>query len=795
MIDPKLEQDRQNFLYKTAQSVSFNYDKKEFLKNTWNDLLAQYGDKIPSEKLAEIEKESDEVLKILSLINAARLLNPNENDFSSLGNLEANMQAYQEEEKRQAEQLAQAEVVKKVQNNPHKFVQDYIQTITAANAKIDPEMTAYSLINDERAPQTVSQIASFVDSTSTPIETAIAMAPTITPLVENNIHPPITYVYKIIESLTPNLPPIVSTANTWLMFDTPNATKSNFDNLNHELELKINAEGQLVTIPDTLSKTVSELDAKPSPDQLFAQTIAIGLTKQGVPASTVQQFKASLPLLYSMSSYAPSGKKAQVFASFAQIVLSQYGFTGPKSYQNIDFSWIYLATQNFYGPDQTYVSQFQHLTPGNPFDNQVTRFFIDQGSGWVKENYISPLAAEAFSNFAASGLGQALGFGAKAAVTTGVETAAATTAAVGAGEVAAGAAAGTGFAATITGFLTALGIADPEPITKVIIAILAVLSTQIKNIVSWLKKQTKNLILLLGGGIAILGAALGAAFAGIVGLGVAGAVVGAGVGAVGFTALTGGSKPLSVAASKFTTFTGALVGLVAVEIGTTVIIIAISIPIVIALILFIINTSALVVPPNMYSASSSANLAYTGPLPEGCPMIWPVNNSATINQGAWVPASVYPNASHKNTEAIDIGVAYKQVVATHNGIAFPKVGDGGFATYGNFVDVYSTCNYKNTQLRIISRYSHLSSFLVAPNTPVQKGQPIAISGNSGGVPLHLHYEFRQDNGSVYGLATNLQTDTAPFMWPEFIPPSPLIPRGCWSYNDTGAKLPCNTIIP
>ncbi|KKS33173.1 MAG: hypothetical protein UU93_C0001G0004 [Candidatus Amesbacteria bacterium GW2011_GWA2_42_12] len=224
-------------------------------------------------------------------------------------------------------------------------------------------------------------------------------------------------------------------------------------------------------------------------------------------------------------------------------------------------------------------------------------------------------------------------------------------------------------------------------------------------------------------------------------------------------------------------------------------IVVLSIPIVIALILFIINTSAFVVPPNMYTASSSANLAYTGPLPEGCPVIWPVKDSATINQGAWVPDSVYPNASHKNTEAIDIGVAYKQVFATHNGVAFPKIGDGGFATYGNFVDVYSTCNYKNIQLRIISRYSHLSSFLVAPNTPVQKGQPIAISGNSGGVPLHLHYEFRQDNGSVYGLATNLQTDTAPFMWPEYIPSSPLIPRGCWSYNDTGAKLPCKIFIP
>ena len=600
MSDPKLEQLRQNYLFQTAQAVTFNYTDVKFLEITEGELLAQYEKLIPPEELTKIKQESDPVERILSLINAARKITLSE-DPSSLGNREENLRLYTEEKKKQAEAQAEAEIAKKTSHPPHQWVKNYIQTVAKAYAKIDPEVTAYSLINDNHTPQTISQLASFVDSDSTPVATAIFMAPTITPLVENNLHPQITYVYETVESQIPDLPTLIPAANTFLKFSEPSATPREFRTLNHQLQVKIEAEsGQVIDIPDSLSQAVGELNPNLPPDQLLSRSVAARLTKEGIPDPAAQQLMASLPLLYSISSYTPtqpsdtqeevSHKKSQVFTSYAQIILSQYGFAGHKAQPNLDYHWVYMAAQNFYGPDQLYASQFKDLAPGNPFDNQITHFFADQGLGLVKsyvqDNYIQPLATEAFTKFAASGLGQSLGFGAKAATAV------------------AGAEAGAATGATIGG--------PAAPVTALIGAIIGFLAAKSKDILSWLKKQSKNLIMLLGGGMAVLGGALGATLAGIAGLGIPGMVVAGGVGAVGFTALSGGSKALSSFASKATALSGELVGLAAVEIATPIIIIALSIPIVVALLLFIINTSALVVPPNPYGVQTVPNFIPPG---------------------------------------------------------------------------------------------------------------------------------------------------------------------------------------
>lgn len=503
------------------------------------------------------------------------------------------------------------------------------------------ETISYQAVLSPEATITSTSQLGFT-STATAAEVSIEIAPlaTITYPYSENIE---SVFLQTTSSLPENIPDssvvaIASAVTTLKYCATPTPlTGRDYENL---IELVVKTEeaetGQRIDIPKESITSIANISPVQPPEQIFQTALKTELTRAGASDRAISNvFKAS-PFLYAVSGHTPTkptdskqeivDKKSQVFGALAQVVLAQYGVIRPENLQNLSFAWIYSAAQNYYGPDQVFTSRFQNLSVANPFDNQVVSFFKDQGLGKIKsyvtDTYIQPLATEAFSNFAASGLGQALGFGAKAAVTTGVETAAATTAAVGAGEVAAGAAAGTGLAATITGFLTALGIADPEPITKVIIAALALLSTQIKNIVSGLKKIFKNLILLLGGGIALLGGALGMVLAGIVGLGIPGMVIGAGVGAVGFTALTGGSKALSAAASKATALSGALVGLAAVEIGTTVIIIAISIPIVVALILFIINTSAFVVPPNydgFPSGGSGNDITISGscPIPNG----------------------------------------------------------------------------------------------------------------------------------------------------------------------------------
>lgn len=488
------------------------------------------------------------------------------------------------------------------------------------------ETISYQAVLSPEASITSTSQLGFT-STSTVAEVSMEMAPlaTITYPYSENIESVFLQTTNFLPANIPDssVTAIASAVTTLKYCATPTPlTNRDYESL---IELVVKTEeaetGQRIDIPKESIASIANISPTQTPEQIFQTALKTELTKAGASGQVISGVFKAAPFLYAISSYTPTkptdskqeiaGKKSQVFGALAQVVLAQYGIIRPENLQNLSYAWIYSAAQSYYGPDQAFTSRFQNLSVSNPFDNQIVSFFKDQGIGKIKsyvtDTYIQPLATEAFSKFASSNLGQALGLGAKAAVTTGVETAA-----VGAGEVAAGAAAGTGLATTITGFLTALGIADPEPITKVIIAALALLSTQLKNIVSWLKKQSKNLILLLGGGIALLGGALGMALAGIVGLGIPGMVVGAGVGAVGFTALTGGSKALSAFASKATAFTGALVGLAAVEIGTTVIIIAISIPIVIALILFIINTSALVVPPNNLTASNSGTLGGGG---------------------------------------------------------------------------------------------------------------------------------------------------------------------------------------
>jgi murein DD-endopeptidase MepM/ murein hydrolase activator NlpD len=69
--------------------------------------------------------------------------------------------------------------------------------------------------------------------------------------------------------------------------------------------------------------------------------------------------------------------------------------------------------------------------------------------------------------------------------------------------------------------------------------------------------------------------------------------------------------------------------------------------------------------------------------------------------------------------------------------------------YGYTIDIAHSCNGAT----YTTRYAHLSSFKVGAGTLVSKGQPIAISGNSGaGTGPHLHFEIRL--GGPWAASTN-----------------------------------------
>jgi murein DD-endopeptidase MepM/ murein hydrolase activator NlpD len=232
-------------------------------------------------------------------------------------------------------------------------------------------------------------------------------------------------------------------------------------------------------------------------------------------------------------------------------------------------------------------------------------------------------------------------------------------------------------------------------------------------------------------------------------------------------------QPIAAGASKIL---ANLTELAVVEIATPLIAIILAIPVVVALLLFIITNSAYVVPPEG-SVNPSSGGPYTGPLPEGCPQGWPTD-SGVIRQGAWVNSSFRylggGAATHVGTEAIDDAVVTgTPVKATHRGVAIvTPINSRG---YGNFIEVHSKCTYKGVEIAYFSRYAHLSSFTVSSNTLVEAGQLIGLSGNTGNsTGPHLHYEFRRDGN----LATHYEQDLAPFMWPNFIPENPTIKRGC-----------------
>lgn len=294
---------------------------------------------------------------------------------------------------------------------------------------------------------------------------------------------------------------------------------------------------------------------------------------------------------------------------------------------------------------------------------------------------------------------------------------------------------------------------------------------------------------LLGGGI---GAAIGFALGGPVGALIGGGIgtgIGLWVGSGGLASLSSGiGSMIGSAATGIGNFLGALTApSLTAGLGGTIATVGIgSLAFGAAITTFFIQpaiNAALFVPSGIGGISGGNYLP-------GCPAeMWPVDllkgQTYYIAQGpgGWAthgpslpnqepncPTDRDPDRRCSYVEAIDIappiGVVTPDnvIIASHPGTVIKAAVDG----YGsNYVQVQDNCG-----ANFISVYVHMSVVSVLEGQPINTGDPIGIMGSTGrSSGPHLHYEFRNPNGSY-----KTRQDPPPFMIQPFIPKT--VPGGC-----------------
>ncbi len=244
------------------------------------------------------------------------------------------------------------------------------------------------------------------------------------------------------------------------------------------------------------------------------------------------------------------------------------------------------------------------------------------------------------------------------------------------------------------------------------------------------------------------------------------------------------SLPLLVLGGTAAIIGAGLMAAAAALVGTVIIL-----PILLAFIIFIINSGAYIVPPSAGVTSPGQvdpnNPGNTAPVglgdcPEG-PSGWPVTTDRGLNyyvaQGPFSPSGY----SHNGLEAIDVSYdgrinLAKRAIATHPG----TVASVGIDSYGGYyVDIRGKCN--GGEFR--SRHVHMYTTWVTDEQTVVRGTLLGPVGDTGyATGKHDHYEFRAIN----------RFDGNPFansplpMAPPYIPK--VVPRGC-------VVIPCNVRVP
>jgi murein DD-endopeptidase MepM/ murein hydrolase activator NlpD len=122
------------------------------------------------------------------------------------------------------------------------------------------------------------------------------------------------------------------------------------------------------------------------------------------------------------------------------------------------------------------------------------------------------------------------------------------------------------------------------------------------------------------------------------------------------------------------------------------------------------------------------------------PSHWPLDDPGYVTRGQ---ATAGPGGNTTGEPAhpgIDIAVPIGSAVRASGGGSVLQTGEE--AEYGLFVLLEHPGGYQ-------TMYGHLSRVTVAPGQPVEAGQVVGLSGNSGRSSApHLHFEIRQDGQSI-----------------------------------------------
>lgn len=125
------------------------------------------------------------------------------------------------------------------------------------------------------------------------------------------------------------------------------------------------------------------------------------------------------------------------------------------------------------------------------------------------------------------------------------------------------------------------------------------------------------------------------------------------------------------------------------------------------------------------------------PLPTGAttPQFWPLRDAGFITRGL-----IADSSSDETHQGVDVAVALGTPVRAAGGGTVYQTGED--ADYGKFVLVQHPDDYQ-------TMYGHLSRVLVGRGRPVQAGEVIGLSGNSGrSTAPHLHFEIRKAGKSL-----------------------------------------------
>lgn len=466
-------------------------------------------------------------------------------------------------------------------------------------------------------------------------------------------------------------------------------TSSEFNHLSQLVQIKYDAQGLKVNFEDQIGalekiNNIKMFDSS-DPSEIATRIFLIrsGLSSLEAKDVAVQLQKMEVPKIaasIASNSYRPNSsieEKRTINNKVYQFTFeSAMEYLGVNArYQVTNYNWQYLVRFNTQQNNENY---FNSTPTRDKTSNPFVSFLINKGKNWGEKKI--------WESFVKSATGKALGLGAKAATTTAVEAGAITTGVT---------------AAPATGGLSLL------------LAVAPFIAEISKNILSWIKRNFKKVAIAVGATIGLL---------------IAGPI-GAVMGALGGFVLTSPIVSLSSAANSVGTgisyISTMFVGLVATEIVWPIVVIAISIPIGITLILFIITNSAMVVPygSDVYAAGNPAFSSVVGT----CPL-----ENGVISCGSY---GTYTDACHEG----------------HGGNHY-WTGQSSACLYS--IPIGTSCKYNNNhpESKCFNVSSTCSTYGFATDVVSPAGSPVYLPILNG---KELDWEFVAQYNMVSG-----QTDTS-----------------------------------